>query len=357
MKSKMVVGFMFNDNETDVLLIEKKKPAWQFNKFNGIGGKCEEGESSEDAMRREFMEETGIEAPHWTYVTTMSGEDWVVDVFSSRSDDVFNAKTMEEERVSLLPVNELDKYDIIENLYWLIPMCLDKLNRGIGYFVYNAQQFASQPPAPVGNVFPDAAEFEDYIGNARDAFVNDVNNQDWNTKMRTASESILICFDQMADRIKQFNKHPVGKMWEEVEVSELPDDWESKVFLYKFDRSPVDTGLFEHMDNGLVKIGGTGRLEYSEIIWLRPVIRTTGMEEALKQIAEMSDPGSPERAIVEMKRIASDALSASTPPKEGWKDRTFTQTEIEHLQSKVHSITGDGEVMMLFNELIGVNAG
>jgi len=176
---------------------------------------------------------------------------------------------------------------------------------------------------------------------------------DWDIIRNAAVASMIEYAQQFASQPPA----PVGKMWEEVEVSELPDDWESKVFLYKFDRSPVDTGLFEHMDNGLVKIGGTGRLEYSEIIWLRPVIRTTGMEEALKQIAEMSDPGSPERAIVEMKRIASDALSASTPPKEGWKDRTFTQTEIEHLQSKVHSITGDGEVMMLFNELIGVNAG
>lgn len=32
----------------------------------------------------------------------------------------------------------------------------------------------------------------------------------------------------------------------------------------------------------------------------------------------------------------------------------FTVKDIETLQSKVHKLTGNGEVMMLFNELLGV---
>jgi predicted nuclease with TOPRIM domain len=35
----------------------------------------------------------------------------------------------------------------------------------------------------------------------------------------------------------------------------------------------------------------------------------------------------------------------------------FTQNQIEKLQSEVYNITGKGEVMMLFNKLLGVNAG
>ena len=38
-------------------------------------------------------------------------------------------------------------------------------------------------------------------------------------------------------------------------------------------------------------------------------------------------------------------------------ERLFTETEISQLQSDVHKITGDGEVMMLFNQLLGVSAG
>ena len=33
------------------------------------------------------------------------------------------------------------------------------------------------------------------------------------------------------------------------------------------------------------------------------------------------------------------------------------ESEIQKLQSKVHKITGDGEVMMLFNEVLGIAAG
>ena len=37
--------------------------------------------------------------------------------------------------------------------------------------------------------------------------------------------------------------------------------------------------------------------------------------------------------------------------------RTFTETEISQLQSKIYEITGDGEVMGLFNEMLGISAG
>lgn len=38
-------------------------------------------------------------------------------------------------------------------------------------------------------------------------------------------------------------------------------------------------------------------------------------------------------------------------------EQAFKQSEIETLRTKVHALTGDGEVMQLFNELLGVNAG
>ena len=39
------------------------------------------------------------------------------------------------------------------------------------------------------------------------------------------------------------------------------------------------------------------------------------------------------------------------------EERSFTEHEIELLQSEVHKITGDGEVMQCFNKLLGINAG
>lgn len=39
------------------------------------------------------------------------------------------------------------------------------------------------------------------------------------------------------------------------------------------------------------------------------------------------------------------------------REMIFTQRQIEHLQHKIFEITGEGEVMQLFNSLLGVNAG
>lgn len=46
----------------DVLLILKDRPAWMAGRLNLVGGKVEEGESPEDAMIREFREETSLVA-------------------------------------------------------------------------------------------------------------------------------------------------------------------------------------------------------------------------------------------------------------------------------------------------------
>lgn len=55
-----VLGFMFTEDGKGVVLIQKKKPAWQHGRWNGIGGKIEERETPEKAIVREFEEETGV---------------------------------------------------------------------------------------------------------------------------------------------------------------------------------------------------------------------------------------------------------------------------------------------------------
>lgn len=146
--TKYVLGFMFNEKETDVLLIEKQKPLWQKGKLNGIGGKIEDGESPAHAMYREFKEEVGIECVSWKYIVTMGNPDWhadtfdawSVDVFMAKSNDVFYYKQMEQEMPVLIRLDEFDKFNLISNLYWLIPMCLDKNDdhkSGINYNISN----------------------------------------------------------------------------------------------------------------------------------------------------------------------------------------------------------------------------
>ena len=61
-----------------MLHLVKKKDDVNRDKWIGIGGKFEPGESPEDCMKREFSEETGLTATDWRYrgiVTFVSG-DW-----------------------------------------------------------------------------------------------------------------------------------------------------------------------------------------------------------------------------------------------------------------------------------------
>ena len=132
---RYVVGFMFDPKKYGVLLIQKQKPDWQRGKLNGIGGKIEPGEKPLDAMAREFKEEVGIEHSDWKYVITMSGDGWSVDVFSAISNDVHNFKQKEKEVPLYIGIHELDDFNLISNLYWLIPMCLDN-NDGKGAIDY-----------------------------------------------------------------------------------------------------------------------------------------------------------------------------------------------------------------------------
>ena len=45
--------------------------------------------------------------------------------------------------------------------------------------------------------------FADYMGNARNKFVNAIQQQKWNTELRTSAEDILIAYDQMRKRIEK----------------------------------------------------------------------------------------------------------------------------------------------------------
>src|SRR5215208_5596620 len=68
-------GFLFSPDRQRVLLIRKRRPAWQAGKLNGVGGKIERDESPAEAMRREFREEAGLDVRDWQEVLTLSGGD------------------------------------------------------------------------------------------------------------------------------------------------------------------------------------------------------------------------------------------------------------------------------------------
>lgn len=137
---RFVVGFAFDANEHRVVLIKKDHPKWLEGKFNGLGGKVEPGESSHQAMRREFLEEAGVDTGDvWTHFASIVDQrDWAIDFFYTHlSDNQFAmlvSKTSEQVRgfyieepnfpvlaELILPTIE---QGLLPNLSWLIPMAL-----------------------------------------------------------------------------------------------------------------------------------------------------------------------------------------------------------------------------------------
>ena len=131
-----VVGLLFNESLTWVLLIRKNKPAWQAGKLNGVGGKVEDGETPAQAMEREFMEEAGTIVPDgWQHYMTMRGANpdgghFVVDFFAARFEgDLGAIRSQEAEKLEVVGLADIHlmRSDMVENLAWSVGLALDVL--------------------------------------------------------------------------------------------------------------------------------------------------------------------------------------------------------------------------------------
>jgi 8-oxo-dGTP diphosphatase len=116
-----VVGFMFNPAENAVLLLRKNRPTWQVGKLNGIGGRVEDGETPQQAMRRECVEEVGLDVDSWNEFCVLS------------VGPIMNASVMTDELPEVVNAFALP-FDVIPNLKWLIPMALSMRFERINYF-------------------------------------------------------------------------------------------------------------------------------------------------------------------------------------------------------------------------------
>lgn len=112
---------------SELVLIEKKKPAWQLGKLNLPGGKIENGETAEQAACRELLEETGIEASEVDskFIGNLFGRDWIVTVVECpyRPGQTPQSIT-DEEVVKLDYLTALQDPRLIENLKVILPLCM-----------------------------------------------------------------------------------------------------------------------------------------------------------------------------------------------------------------------------------------
>lgn len=124
--NKYVAGFLFCFGE--VALIQKKRPEWQKGLWNGIGGKIEDGEFTDHAMYREFLEEAGHNTPidSWKWFASLTATDGGSTVYFHKRRVISKPvlRTMTDEPVKWWKIKELETIPLVPNLRWLIPLAL-----------------------------------------------------------------------------------------------------------------------------------------------------------------------------------------------------------------------------------------
>jgi 8-oxo-dGTP diphosphatase len=135
---QFVCGFMFDalDIGARVLLTQKQRPKWQAGKLNGIGGEVNRGESFNQAMMREFREETGNSFDKWTYFCRMRYIDHeTIHFFYGVGALFYECKTQTDEPLINLSVQTLiHHYDhCVADVRWLVPMAFGMAQENCRY--------------------------------------------------------------------------------------------------------------------------------------------------------------------------------------------------------------------------------
>lgn len=122
-----VCGLIFSSDLQTIVLIKKNRPEWMKGMWNGVGGRIETGEDSVDTMRRECLEESGLDIPQheWTKFCAMHWGEGRVDFYRTMNEEIAMSQTLTDEEIGIFPVNRLPR-PIVYNLRWLIPLAKDR---------------------------------------------------------------------------------------------------------------------------------------------------------------------------------------------------------------------------------------
>lgn len=112
--------YIEKDGRTLMLHRVKKKNDMNHDKWIGVGGKFEYGESPEECMLREVREETGLTVTDWAYrgIVTFVSQDWCeyMHLFTAseftgevRACDEGTLEWVETDKLTQLPIWEGDK--------------------------------------------------------------------------------------------------------------------------------------------------------------------------------------------------------------------------------------------------------
>lgn len=128
---RYTLGFVFDQSLTRVLLIHKLTPEWQKGMINGLGGKFEAGETAQECVAREILEEASLvtHPDEWLPVGELRAETWHIDVLALAYQGAeSDAQAAEDEAIEWFPIYPLPGA-IKSNLAWLIPLCRDAVDK------------------------------------------------------------------------------------------------------------------------------------------------------------------------------------------------------------------------------------
>lgn len=132
------LGYVMSANGQEVLLMHrnKREDDIHYGKYNGLGGKIDRNEDIVGAMRREILEESGIEALDMVLRGTISwpgfgknGEDWFGFLFriDSWTGEVLPGN--HEGSLEWVPCSHLDKINMWEGDRIWLPMIFEKTDK------------------------------------------------------------------------------------------------------------------------------------------------------------------------------------------------------------------------------------
>lgn len=132
MSDKPRYACVFASWREGVVVVRKNHPEWQFGRWNGVGGACNEGETPLQAAQREFTEETRIGAPDdLNEFCVLEDSKVIVHFYRGSLPDHADIPSMLPKKndigepLALLHIGKTEWTDSghhIDNLSWLIPM-------------------------------------------------------------------------------------------------------------------------------------------------------------------------------------------------------------------------------------------
>lgn len=134
---RYVAGFLIDRWARQVILVKKNRPKWQEGYLNGVGGHIEGDETPNEAMQREFREETGHDRDDWEFYCILEGDGFMVYFFRAFDTllGTLDIGTMTDEPIEIVSLDDISPAKCIPNLTWLIPMALSLDHESADAFV------------------------------------------------------------------------------------------------------------------------------------------------------------------------------------------------------------------------------